>query len=150
MIVKWTNNTDDIRSILCHPDIYRCIAGDNCPSPDEFVIPLSGVKYHGCYLNNEIIGVMVYHVDGGKLWCHFQVLPEFRKDYALEFGKITLSEQLKRVDSIFAEIPICYQNVLRFAYISGFNEVGISDDPYVKDGKEYEVKILRCDNGFCK
>ena len=149
MIVKKTQDIKEIRSVLCHPEIYPCIAGDGSPPHEEFEIPLKGIEYYGCYVNDEIIGLVLYHVDNNRLFGHFQVLPEFRERYAEEFAKKTLSEQLKKHGAVYAEIPTCYPNVLRFVLGFGFKEIESSDEPYIKNGESYEIKILRCDNGDC-
>jgi len=149
MIIKKTEDIEEIRSILCHPEIYLCIAGDSSPPANEFVIPLQGITYYGCYVEGEIIGLVLYHVDNERLFGHFQVLPKYREKYAAKFAIKTLNEQLKKHGSVYAEIPVCYPNVLRFVLGFGFKEIESSDKPYIKDGEPYEIKILRCDYGVC-
>ena len=148
MIIKRTWDIDDIRSVLCHPEIYPCIAGDGCPEAKDFILPLQGNEYYGGYVNDEIISVMIYHASKDRQYCHIQVLPKYRKEYAREFAKGTLNEQLKN-GPIFAEIPECYPNVLRFALGVGFEVIETTDEPYIRDGKSCEIKVLRCENGIC-
>ena len=150
MIVRETRDLTEIKRILCHPEIYDCISDDYSPNAEEFEPPLFNVKYIGGYVENEIIGVMIYHNKKGQMFCHIQVLPEFRKEYAEEFAGKALNEQLKDNDVVWAEVPDCYQNVLRFAKSFGFQIVDVYDDGYLKNGELSYMNVLRYTHGICK
>ena len=143
MIVRETKDLEEIKRILCNPEIYDCISDDHSPSLEEFEPPLFNVTYIGGYVENEIIGVMIYHNKRGQTYCHIQVLPKFRKEYAEEFAAKALNEQLKTNDVVWAEIPDCYQNVLRFAKSFGFQIVDVGIDDYLKNGELSNMNILR-------
>ena len=51
MIVKEITNEDEIRTILCNPDIYDTIASDECPAIDDFEIPFDNHRYIGGFVN---------------------------------------------------------------------------------------------------
>jgi len=141
MILKETTNIDDIKAVLCNPAIYDTISDDNSPLIDEFEPPLENYLYVGGYVNGEIIALMVYHkyLDGNK--CHVQVLPEFRKEYALEFGEQSLL--FRGTLPLYAVIPDLYKNVLEFAFNFGFKVIDTKVDSYVKNNKSYNDNILR-------
>ncbi len=149
MIIAETKNIEEIKSILCHPEIYKVIGDDNSMSSDQFEPPLTQAYVAG-YVEGDIIGIMIYHRFQGKLKCHIQVLPEYRKQYAQEFARMVLSFGEAKNAIIYAEIPECYQNVLKFAKSFGFLETGnVIEKDCLKDGVYYDVIELRLKNGNC-
>ncbi len=148
MIIKETTNLDDIRAILCNPAIYDTISDDNDPKLESFEPPINDeYLYVGGYVKGEIIALMVYHkyLDGNK--CHVQVLSEFRRKHALEFGEQSL--MFRGTRPLYAEIPDLYQNVLDFAKINDFEVINKIDDGYIKNGVEYSINVLRYNDGIC-
>lgn len=144
MIVKETVNEQDISSILRHPAIYETTADDTCQAVNEFKIPFEGYRYIGGYVNSEIMALMVYHAyrDGNE--CHVHVLPEYRKEYALNFGEQSLL--YRGTQQLYAEIPSNCKNVLDFAINFDFKVIGIADDKFIKDGVSYDMNILRLED----
>jgi len=145
MIVKETTNTGEIKTVLCSPAIYPCISDDNSPEPDSFEPPISEeYQYIAGYVDSDIIGIMIYHSEEGRTNIHIQVLPEYRKEYAREFGRMALKFGEAKNVIIYAEIPECYPNVLEFAKSFGFKETGESiKNDCTKDGVKYDAIILR-------
>ncbi len=141
MILKKTTSIDDIKSILCNPAIYDTITEDNSPLAEDFTPVFEDHLYIGGYVKGEIIALMVYHkhLDGNK--CHVQVLPEFRKEYALKFGEQSLL--FRGTLPLYAVIPDLYKNVLEFAKHFGFKVIDKKLNSYVKNGKSYNDNILR-------
>ena len=142
MIVKETTNIDEIKAVLCDPEIYDTISDDNDPELSKFEPPVTDkYLYVGGYVKGEIIALMVYHkyLDGNK--CHVQVLTEFRKKYAKEFGEQSLIFRGTR--PLYAEIPDLYQNVLDFAKLNNFEIIERKDDGYIKSGVNYSINVLR-------
>lgn len=144
MITRETTDIDDIRAVLCNPAIYDTITDDNCPKANEFIPPLEDYLYIGGYIGSKIIALMVYHkyLDGNK--CHVQVLPEYRKEYAGQFGEQSLIFSGTR--PLYAEIPELYSNVLEFAKINGFKVIDTKINDYLKHGKTYNTKVLLWDS----
>tara|TARA_R110000772_G_scaffold64173_4_gene143483 strand:+ start:213 stop:659 length:447 start_codon:yes stop_codon:yes gene_type:complete len=141
VILKETTNADDIKAILCNPAIYDTITDDNSPELSEFEPPLTNeYLYVGGYINNKIIGLMVYHkyLDGNA--CHVQVLPKHRKEHAIKFGEQVL--KFKGTLPLYAEIPDLYKNVLSFALLNKFKVINIKKNDYIKNGKTYNVNVL--------
>lgn len=150
MIIRETVCRGEIEKILLDPVIYDCISDDNCPPIEEFKAPIGkGYTYIGGYSNNQIFGVMIYHNKSGKTYCHIQVLPEYRAEFSQEFAKKALDEQLQYGDEVWAEIPTCYDNVLRFALSFGFRQVDKQKDAYLKNGEKSDIIVLRYNHGLC-
>jgi hypothetical protein len=142
MILKKTTDIDDIKAILCNPAIYDTITGDTCPLIDDFKPPINNeYLYVGGYVKGEIAALMVYHkyLDGNE--CHVQVLPKYRKEYAINFGEQSLL--FRGTLPLYAEIPDLYKNVLTFALLNNFKVIDIKKDDYIKNGKTYNVNVLR-------
>lgn len=146
MIVAETKNIAEIKSILCHPDIYYLINDDNSGSAEDFEPPMD-VLYVAGYVNGDTIGIMIYHEVTGGLKCHIQVLPEYRKRYAREFARMALNFGEAKNAIIYSEIPVCYPNVISFAKEFGFNETGSIKGDYIKNGIAHDVIKLRMKNG---
>jgi hypothetical protein len=140
VIVKETENEQEIRTILCNKEIYDTISDDYSPQADDFTLPFDGYRYIGGYVNDEIIAVMVYHAyrDGNK--CHVQVLPQFRESHAAQFGEQSLL--FKGTQPLYAEIPDLYGNVLDFAHKFGFKIIETVKNDYIKNGIGYNMNIL--------
>jgi len=141
MIVKETTDLDEIKAVLCDPAIYDTITDDNSGLIEDFKPTLEDHLYVGGYVNGEIVALMVYHkyLDGNK--CHVQVLPEFRKEYALKFGEQSLL--FRGTLPLYAVIPDLYKNVLEFSFLFGFKTIDKTENTYVKNGKSYNDNILR-------
>ena len=147
MIVKETTNLDDIKAVLCNPAIYDTIIDDNCPLVEDFEPPIDDDHlYVGGYVKGEIIALMVYHkyLDGNE--CHVQVLPEYRKKYAIKFGEQSLL--FRGTLPLYAEIPDLYQNVLDFALLNNFKVINVKQNDYIKTGKTYNVNVLEFQDGI--
>ena len=141
MILKETTDLNEIKAVLCDPAIYDTITDDNSGLVEDFEPPLEDHAYVGGYVKGEIIALMVYHkyLDGNK--CHVQVLPEFRKEYAIKFGEQSLL--FRGTLPLYAVIPDLYKNVLDFSFLFGFKVIDVTENTYVKNGKSYNDNILR-------
>ena len=142
MIVKETINIDDIKAILCNAAIYDTIGSDKAPLVEDFEPPVNNdYLYVGGYVKGEIIALMVYHKYLDGLECHVQVLPEHRKEHAINFGEQSL---LFRGNSpLYAEIPDLYKNVLDYALMNNFEVIDVRESDYIKRGKTYNVNVLK-------
>ena len=148
LILKETTDLNEIKAVLCNPAIYDTITDDNSPLMQDFEPPLiDGYLYVGGYIKGEIIALMVYHkyLDGNK--CHVQVLPEYRKEYAINFGEQSLL--FKGTLPLYAEIPDLYKNVLAFALLNDFKVKSVKENDYIKNGKTYNVNVLEFQDGIC-
>jgi hypothetical protein len=141
LIVRETKYIADIKAVLCNDAIYDTISGDDCPLLKDFEPPVNEEYYYvGGYVGGDIIALMVYHkyLDGNI--CHVQVLPEYRKEYAIKFGEQSLL--FRGTLPLYAEIPDLYKNVLDFALMNNFRVVDVKENDYIKNGKLYNVNVL--------
>jgi hypothetical protein len=149
LITRETKDLEEIKLVLCNPVIYDAISDDDSPSLEDYETPINDdYLYIGAYVDNKIIGLMVYHkfLNGNK--CHIQVLPDFREKYAKDIGEQVLT--FRGHSPLYAEIPDLYPNVLRFALHNKFKVVGIRKNDYKKHGKTYDIKVLEYKNdGIC-
>ena len=148
LTVRETKDITEIKSVLCHPVIYDCISDDNCPTSDKFEPPM-GAQYIAGYVDNDIIGLMIYHRVTEGLKCHIQVLPEYRKLYSREFAQMALKFGEAKNATIFSEIPVCYPNVIKIAKEFGFKQIGIIRENYLKNGINFDVIKFRKGHGIC-
>jgi len=144
--VKETRNISEIKKVLCHPDIYERSKDDYCPESRYFEPP-EWATYIGGYLDDDIIGLMVYHTEDDGLKCHFQVLPEHRI-HAIQFARMALNFGEAKNASIYVEIPGCYPEVIFFAKGVNFKESGVIEKIHKKNGKFYNVTRLRRKHGI--
>ena len=147
MNVFETIDVEEIKSVLCHPEIYPCISQDGNPTADEYEPPMN-VRYVGGYVDGVIMGIMIYHPYKDGLKCHVQVLPAFREKYAKEFGRIVLNFGEAKNAIIYADIPTCYPNVLAFAKGFGFEITGSIKDNYIRDGQSFDAITMRLNHGI--
>lgn len=144
MEVRETKNIDEIKEVLCHPEIFPCISDDNLTYSGDFEPPITDdIQYIAGFVDGDIIGIMIYHKVTGGLKCHIQVLPEYRKKYARQFARIAIEFGEAKNSIIYSEIPTCYPNVIKFAKEFGFTETGSIIEDYLKDGKKYDVIKMR-------
>ena len=141
MITKQTFDIDEIKEVLCNPAIYDVINDDLSPPSSEFEPPLEGCRYIGGYVGGKIIALFVYHDYRDGEWCHIQVLPEYRKEYAQLFG--SLSVKYNRAIPQYAEIPTLYQNVINFAIRQGYEIIETISGGLLKNGQQYDIEILK-------
>ena len=147
MIVKQTTNIAEIKAVLCNPAIYDTIDDDDSPKIEDYEPPINeNYKYIGGYVNSQVVAIMIYHkyLDGNE--CHVQVLPDFRKEYARKFGEQSL--EFRGTRPLYAEIPDLYRNVLDFALLNNFKVIGIRKNDFMKNGKTYDIKVLRYKDGI--
>lgn len=140
MILKRTVETEKIKAVLCHPEIFDRIQEDGASSIDDFDPPDTAM-----YITDENnIGMMVYHwVNGITLECHVHVLPDYRSK-AFEFGQLSIkwAWDNTKATKIVAQIPDLYPDVLKFAIKNGFVIEGLNSGSYMKRGKIYSQFYL--------
>lgn len=142
LTLQKTVDIDHIKTVLCNAAIYDAIGEDGSPSAEDFEPPITDdYLYIGGYVEDEIIALMIYHKyrDGNN--CHVQVLPEYRKEHAINFGEQAL--KFRGTLPLYAEIPTLYKNVLAFALMNNFKVIDVNENEYTKNGETYNVNVLR-------
>jgi len=124
VIIRETKDIEEIKSILCHPEIFPRISGDCGLTAKKFEPPLEGVIYLGGY-EDGIFAVSCFHCFRDGLKFHPNVLPEYRLRYARIFAKQCLS-MLKC--EVYAEVPLKYKRAINFAKKLGFDSIANNKD----------------------
>lgn len=134
MIVEQCYDVEVVRAILTHPAIYDRIAEDGTPLREDYEHELIGFHVIGTE-NGELVGLMIYYPQNLVTWeCHVQVVPEFRKTHADEFGQKALKWAFDMgAQKIVAQIPFLYPNVKDFGLKHGFEIEGINRKSYLKN-----------------
>jgi hypothetical protein len=144
MIIRRTYDRNEINSVLSDPDIKKRITSDNTPDSE---IPITD-EY--CYLlgeaEGEIIGLTILHPFRDGLEAHYQVLPQYRKRYAMQFAQETLN--IIPPSNIYGVVPTYHQNIIEFDKKLGLEHVDTLKGGYIKDGKEYDYFIMRLKHGL--
>lgn len=138
MRIEVCYDIDTIKAILCHPAIYPVISSDLAPNPEDYTPNMSGTVYLAGFVDDKVIGIMVYHeCTDVALWCHIQVLPEYRKQYAAQFcnDAVDWAFAFLGATKIVAQIPVIYENVIQFAERCGFVREGINRKSHLKNGE---------------
>lgn len=91
--------------------------------------------------DNELIGLYRLHQLGSVTHqIHAMILPDKRKEYAKESGRVILQWCLDNLDfkKLIAEIPAKYMNVYHFTKGQGFKDEGINRMSFMKDGELWD------------
>ena len=122
--VELSQDYEAIKSVLTHPAIWEDIGGEGDPS--DWEVP-AGALYLLGSVAGAPMGVFVLHGDADSMECHVQVLPQYRKEHAVSFGKRVVDLSSRYTRRLTAEIPKQFPTVHRFAMANGF-EVTKEDD----------------------
>ena len=136
MILKFLDDKEEIKKIICDPEIYERISDNNSPPANEFDFDLSHGLFIGGYVDNKIIAVSVFTlIDGWRF--HPQILKPYRFQYAKEFVKRSLNWFWNEVnaDKLAVKIPKKYMGVINFSKKFGFKPIS--------ERKEYMFLELR-------
>ena len=142
LVVKETTNIDEIKTILCDPDIYGRITSDKGDRLDKDSLPFNeNYKYIAGYEGSNILGLSIFCKQGDITILHYQVLPEYRKEYARKFALESL--KFKGENPLFTITPNCYRSVINFALNLGFEFYGTHNELFTKNGTSYKQTITR-------
>lgn len=137
-----TRNKEEIMYVLSSPGIWENISGDDYIDPSTFNIrfDLKTLFILG-KIEDEIIGCVILHKE--HEWkVHLNIIPKYRKDYAIEFADLALDWIWERIhpNKIVAEIHPKFQNVIKFAENKGFEQIE-------SDSEKNMYQLMRPENG---
>jgi hypothetical protein len=114
---------------MTEPQIWQEICGNYGDKIEEFEPIMDGYIYLVGHDNIGIVGLFIIHESEYGHQCHVQVIPERRKDMALEFGQEVIDWVWKNTDinKLIALIPKKFPNVKKFAENQGFSDIGSID-----------------------
>ena len=147
MIVTITKDAARIKRILTDPEIWPLITDDSVTAtPDDYEPPISDeFMYLMARENGEDIGLAVFEVDLYDLvaFVHIQVLPPYRKQFADQFAGQVVAFGLDAFERMYADVPVNFPNVIKFAERHGFVISDTLDSQAVYDGVGYDVVRMR-------
>ena len=120
--------------VIFHPEVVADISEDDAKMDS---LPTGPIYLVGL-VGNEPIGAFVIEKRGRfHASVHVQVIPEYRKQYASEFGRQVIEWTWANTDleKLTAEIPETHPNVAMFAMRMGFEIEGCNRRSIMKGGK---------------
>lgn len=135
IIARMTFDTDEILSVLKHPDILKTITEANCQNID---VDVNQAAFIACDVDNELAAVFIFDKTGAVVFdIHAHVLPA-KRPQSRDIAKAILKyffDSFPQAEKLTALIPICYPNVIAFAELFGFKLEGINRLSYLhQDG----------------
>lgn len=119
MIVKQTFNTEDVKKVICHPEVFSEIKGDYDVAAEEFDPRFEDVVYFGGY-DDEVFGIAAYQPFRDGLKYHPNVLPNYRQKYGKRFVEYTVT----MIECpLYAEIPNRRKRLINLAKKLGFDSI---------------------------
>lgn len=143
MIVKPVNDRALIESVLFHPVIFDSISEDGAQKH----IPQG--HYLGGFVDGVCVGViMVNPISKRVADVHIQVLPEYRKSYAVAFG-VSARDWLfdAGFEKLVSQVPFCNTAVKNFSRKIGFEVEGVCRHRWFKHGKVWDSWYIGCVRG---
>jgi len=125
LIIEETNNPEEIKSILCHKDIFDLSRDNKKVNVEDFEPPMDNVFYVGGYEGNKIFALSCFHQFKGGLKFHPHVLKSHRQRYGREFVQYTAS-MLKCI--LYIEIPEKRKDLFNLAKKLGFDSLANNKD----------------------
>lgn len=134
------DDIEAIKAVFTHPDIWETIAEDTV-NTDAFTIKEDEL-YVSVSVDKTIIGFYsLASRNSIEIDIHAQILPKYRKEYALPSGYAILQwiyMQFPQCLKLTAQIPFKYPNVKAFALSIGFTIEGINRQSYRKHGEVFD------------
>lgn len=130
-----TFNTEQILSVLTHPDILKSISENG--SSNLQVNPQASC-FIACTVDDELSAVFIFDKIGACVCdIHAHVLPA-KRPHSKDIGAAILSHFFNDVApwaaKLTAVIPVCFPNVIAYAHQFGFINEGVNRQSYLLQG----------------
>lgn len=129
-----TFDTDQILSVLTHPDILKSIT--EADSKNLQVDPQASC-FIACTVNDELSAVFIFdRISGCVCDIHAHVLPA-KRPHSKDIGAAILRhffDVAPWAEKINALIPVCFPNVIDYAHQFGFINEGVNRQSYLFQG----------------
>lgn len=123
----------EIESIIKDDEIYARISDDYSPDVQSLDIPKMECALSG-FVNNDLASL--YLVNNDKM--HFMVLDKHRGN-----ARKLLERSFNYFNkTVYCVIPLCYDNVIKFAINNKFIVKDMVDDYRLIDGVNYKAVVL--------
>ena len=129
MLIKRTEDQEEIKAILLHESIYPHISGGAVLDFDTVTFPTETAVYIGGYDDDEnIVALSCFHDFKDGLKFHPNVLPDARRRYARKFIKHTANMVQC---PLYIEIPKARKELFNQAKKFGFESLTTSEDKII-------------------
>jgi len=125
VIVGRTTDVEEIKSILCHEDIFSVISEGVDIKPEDYVPPIDGTIYLAGYDKGSLFAISCFHRFRDGLKFHPNILKSYRLRLSRDFVKQSLTMIKCR---IYVEIPKKRRRLLNFAHKLGFDSIANNKD----------------------
>ena len=151
MILRQTQNKEDIFNLLSDPELFKRVAEDGVIF-GGFDFEIGSDIYFIIEVEDVPIGYWLLHPDNGSsttLMIHAHILKQHRK-HAYDAGCQIISWFINgnddNIQKLVAEIPVIYQDVYHFTKKFGFQNEGINRKSIMKGGEltdQYRLGITK-------
>ena len=129
-----TFDTDQILSVLAHPDILRTITETDI---NDLRVDPEASCFIACTVDNELSSVFIFdRISECVCDVHAHVLPA-KRPHSKDIGAAIFShffDVAPWAAKLNALIPVCYPNVIAYAHHFGFVNEGVNRKSYLYQG----------------
>lgn len=140
MIVKEIKDLEDAREIMFNPSILALLEDD-----DNKInyLPVKDCKYIGCYIENRIVGFVMYELVNGLNYAHICMLEGYRGSTAMRFARKAINFRVS--DIIYTNMDESLKHIANFASGFGFKLYKTINNAIKKDGIKLDLLIYKLD-----
>lgn len=135
--VKETFDADEIRRVMCDPEIFERISSDGTVNAEDWHPTINeNDRWLAAYVDGELAGVLNTHPLNPVCWeGHIQILKPFRR-YAHHLFRLALAWawQNTPAEKVVVQIPAIYLDVIEFVKAHGFSVEGVNTRSIKKYG----------------
>lgn len=138
-------DSQQIKSIISHPEIYPYIIDDGSPSAEDYdPTPLFECCYFLGVFESEIIGCLFFHPENYITYqVHIAILPEYRKSSTSAMNKsFKWMFENTNCKKIIANVPITNQSAYALVKRAGMKNEGLNERSFMKNNIIYDQYIL--------
>jgi hypothetical protein len=151
--VKETFDADEIRRVMCDPEIFERISSDGTVNAEDWYPTINeNDRWLAAYVNGELAGVLNTHPSNPVCWeGHIQILKPYRR-YAHPLFTLALdwAWQNTQAEKIVVQIPAIHLDVIEFVQAHGFLVEGVNTRSIKKYGvllDQIHMGLERVNNG---
>ncbi len=142
LLAQRTFDVSVIYNLIHIPELWETITEDGA----QDIVPDVVKEYWVLMVaDGVVIGCYNLHKTNQPTWqIHAFMLPEYRKDYSAESGRVVLKWAIDNIgmEKIICTVPTRYPNVIAFVKTQGFRKEGCNRQSFSKNGKLYDQVLF--------